>query len=91
MDEAGPQCREYSPVPQNRPHWDRNGGASLSPRLCRRTSRASSVANRVLGKRMKILVLKGSRDQPLPATPGSPKHWGQAGTTHLPILYSSGL
>lgn len=26
-------------------------------RLCRRTSRASSVANKVLGKRMKIFVL----------------------------------
>lgn len=42
-------------------HWDRKGGASLSPRLCRRTSRASSVANSVLGKRIKILVLGGQQ------------------------------
>lgn len=36
-------------------------GASLSPRLCRRTSRESSVANRVLGNRMKIFVLGGQQ------------------------------
>lgn len=55
--EKRPKCTGFSP-PQNRPHWDRKGGAPLLPRLCRRTSRASSVANRVLGKRMKILVLR---------------------------------
>lgn len=45
-------------IPQD-PH--RIAGASLSPRLCRRTSRESSVANRVLGNRMKILVLGGQQ------------------------------
>lgn len=59
--EKEPKCGELFPAAQNRPHWDRKGGASLSPRLCRRTSRASSVANRVLGKRMKILVLGGQQ------------------------------
>lgn len=55
------KCSDLFPAAQNRPHWDRKGGAFLSPRLCRRTSRASSVANRVLGKRMKILVLGGQQ------------------------------
>lgn len=43
-------------IPQD-PHGI--AGVSLSPRLCRRTSRESSVANRVLGNRMKIFVLGG--------------------------------
>lgn len=42
------------------PLWD-SKGESLSPRLCRRTSRESSVANKVLGNRMKILVLGGQQ------------------------------
>lgn len=55
--EKEPKCSDFFPAPQSGLHWDRKGGAPLSPRLCRRTSKASSVANRVLGKRMKILVL----------------------------------
>ena len=48
------------PLPRTTP-LDRRGGAPRSPRLCRRISKASSVANRVLGKRMKILVLGGQQ------------------------------
>lgn len=55
-----PKCSDLFPAPQNGPHWDRQGGALL-PRLCLRTSSASSVANSVLGKRMKILVLGGQQ------------------------------
>lgn len=48
------------PAPRTNPTGTGRVGP-LSPRLCRRTSRASSVANSVLGKRMKILVLRGQQ------------------------------
>lgn len=65
MGEAGflekePKGSDLFPAPQNGPPGTGKVGP-LSPRLCLRTSSASSVANSVLGKRMKILVLGGQQ------------------------------
>lgn len=54
-----PNAAIYFLLPRTDPLGQERWG--LSPRLCLRTSSASSVANSVLGKRMKILVLGGQQ------------------------------